>query len=46
MLYLFYTMQFNNGCDISCDTCDGSTGQVVHPKWTWTGKPGAENYPA
>lgn len=22
---------FNNGCDISCDECDGRTGQVIHP---------------
>jgi hypothetical protein len=28
---------FNNGCDISCDECDGRTGQVVHPKFTWNG---------
>ena len=28
---------FNNGCDISCDECDGRTGQVVHPKFKWTG---------
>jgi len=28
---------FNNGCDISCDECDGRTGQVVHPKFIWTG---------
>ena len=28
---------FNNGCDISCDKCDGRTGQVVHPKFTWNG---------
>ena len=23
--------------DISCDECDGRTGQVVHPKFIWTG---------
>ena len=28
---------FNNGCDISCDECDGQTGQVVHPQMKWTG---------
>merc|ERR1711871_1774511 len=28
---------FNNGCDISCDECDGRTGQVVHPKFVWQG---------
>lgn len=28
---------FNNGCDISCDTCDGSTGQVIHPQFIYTG---------
>jgi len=38
---------FSNGCDISCDECDGQTGQLVHPKFVsdadvtgdwWTGK--------
>jgi hypothetical protein len=28
---------FNNGCDISCDECDGQTGQVVHPEFKWMG---------
>ena len=28
---------FNNGCDISCDECDGSTGQVVQPHFEWGG---------
>ena len=28
---------FNNGCDISCDECDGQTGQVVNPRFNWTG---------
>ena len=28
---------FNNGCDISCDHCDGRTGQVIHPKFVWNG---------
>jgi hypothetical protein len=28
---------FNNGCDISCDECDGQTGQVVHPRYIHTG---------
>lgn len=28
---------FSNGCDISCDECDGQTGQVVHPNFKWTG---------
>ena len=30
--------RFNNGCDISCDSCDGSTGQVIHPRFNWTGE--------
>ena len=29
---------FNNGCDISCDECDGQTGQVVHPRFVHSGK--------
>ena len=24
---------FNNGCDISCNECDGRTGQVIHPRF-------------
>ena len=24
---------FNNGCDISCDECDGQTGQAIHPRF-------------
>jgi|EP01047_Picozoa_sp_COSAG01_P002531 hypothetical protein len=28
---------FNNGCDISCDECDGQTGQVVHPRFIVNG---------
>lgn len=28
---------FNNGCDISCDECDGSSGQLVHPNFVHTG---------
>merc|ERR1712185_423859 len=28
---------FSNGCDISCDECDGQTGQVVHPNFEWKG---------
>ena len=28
---------FNNGCDISCDECDGATGQVIHPRFTFNG---------
>ncbi len=29
---------FNNGCDISCDECDGQTGQVIHPWYINTGE--------
>ena len=25
---------FNNGCDISCEECDGTSGQLVHPRFT------------
>jgi len=28
---------FNNGCDISCEECDGSTGQVIHPRFIFNG---------
>ena len=28
---------FNNGCDISCEECDGQTGQVVHPRFIFNG---------
>ena len=28
---------FNNGCDISCEECDGQTGQVVHPRFIYNG---------
>ena len=28
---------FNNGCDISCEECDGQTGQVVHPHFVRNG---------
>ena len=28
----------NNGGDISCDECDGQTGQVVHPRFVHTGQ--------
>ena len=24
---------FNNGCDISCEECDGTSGQLVHPRF-------------
>lgn len=24
---------FSNGCDISCEECDGQTGQLIHPKF-------------
>lgn len=29
---------FSNGCDISCDKCDGNTGQAIHPTYIYTGK--------
>jgi len=28
---------FSNGCDISCEECDGSTGQVIHPRFIYNG---------
>eukprot|EP00729_Bicosta_minor_P018606 gene18606-15200_t len=28
---------FNNGCDISCDKCDGVSGQMVEPRYIYTG---------
>merc|ERR1712157_623575 len=28
---------FNNGCDISCEECDGTTGQVIHPRFIYNG---------
>jgi len=28
---------FSNGCDISCDACDGSTGQAIWPTFVYTG---------
>jgi hypothetical protein len=28
---------FNNGCDISCEECDGTSGQLVHPKFILNG---------
>eukprot|EP00729_Bicosta_minor_P024708 gene24708-15611_t len=31
---------FNNGCDISCEECDGKTGQVVHPRFVHNGSSG------
>ena len=31
------THSLAQGCDISCDKCDGRTGQVVHPKYVWNG---------
>jgi len=32
---------FNNGCDISCEECDGSTGQVIHPQFIYNGSASA-----
>ena len=31
---------FNNGCDISCDECDGMSGQLVHPRFVYVGPNG------
>jgi len=28
---------FSNGCDISCEECDGTSGQLVHPKFVYNG---------
>ena len=28
---------FNNGCDLSCEECDGQTGQVIHPHFVYNG---------
>ena len=28
---------FSNGCDISCEECDGSSGQVIHPRFMYNG---------
>ena len=34
---------FSNGCDISCDKCDGNTGQMVHPTFVYAGPKGMNN---
>jgi len=31
---------FSNGCDISCDECDGDTGQKVQPRFIYSGPKG------